>query len=62
MASVIHIETERQFRRTHATMEQVLEAFAQLVAECPGSSAAANAMRVVALLGHSLPERKPNHG
>lgn len=54
---LIHIETGPQFRRTNATIAQVVEAFAQLVAAAPDTPAAANAKRVVALLGHSLPEK-----
>lgn len=54
----IHVEQGKTFRRTHATVEQVVEAIERLIEVAGEGPIAANAMtnaaRVVTLLGHSL--------
>jgi len=52
----ICIANEKEFRNTNATIAQVTEAFHMLVLEIGTETpAVANARRVVALLGHTLP-------
>jgi len=58
---VIHIQQGDTFRRTHATIEQVLLALRLLVDELPAeASAVANARRVASLLvGHGTALETP---
>jgi hypothetical protein len=61
MNTRIVVESGNTYRNTNASMEQVVEAFAQLVSEVHEltrgeTPAVKNARRVVMLLGHTLPE------